>query len=117
MYTKSDEQFIIIQDTIESNKQEAAEKQMKNDEEITQLAETLNNLTALMMDQTSNSKSSPTHKDTSTPPYPTTVVLANKRGTSSEGGHTLPELVACVPSNMISAHQNYMSSSSIQNSK
>ena len=63
MDTKSDEQFFIIQDTIEDNKQDSAEKKMKTDEKITQLTETLNNLTAFMMDQTNNSKSSPTHKD------------------------------------------------------
>ena len=60
MDTKSDEQFLIIQDTFEANKQEAAEKKMKTDEKITQLTENLNNLTAFMMDQTNNSKSSPT---------------------------------------------------------
>ena len=38
-------------------------KKKKTDEKITQLTETLNNLTAFMMDQTNNSKSSPTHKD------------------------------------------------------
>ena len=76
---KSDENFLIIQDTIEANKQEAAEKQIKTDEKITQLTETLNNLTAFMMDQTNNSKSSPTQKDTSTPPDPTTVVPNNRR--------------------------------------
>ena len=37
MDIKSDEQFLIIQDTIEANKQEVAGKQMKNDEKITQL--------------------------------------------------------------------------------
>ena len=59
MDTKYDEQFLIIQSTIEANKQEAyekdmktAEKQMKTDEKITQLTENLQFLTALMMDQT-----------------------------------------------------------------
>ena len=32
MDTKSDKQFLIIQDPIEANKQEADEKQMNNDE-------------------------------------------------------------------------------------
>ena len=56
MDTKSDEKFLIIQDTIESNKQEADQKQMKTDEKITHLTETLNSLTAFMMDQTNISK-------------------------------------------------------------
>ena len=57
MDTKSDEQLLIIQATIEAKKQESyekqmktAEKQMKNSEKLTQLTETINNLTASMMD-------------------------------------------------------------------
>ena len=86
--TNSDEQFLIIQYTIEANKKEAAEKQMKTDEKITQLTETLNNLTAFMIDQTNNSKTSPTHKDTSTTKDPITVVRAKKRGPPLEAGHS-----------------------------
>ena len=59
MDTKSDEHFLIIQETIETNKQEAddkdmktAEKQMKTDEKLTQLTENLQVLTTLTMDQT-----------------------------------------------------------------
>ena len=95
MDTKSDEQFLIIQATIEANKQEAdqkqmntADKKMKTYEKLTQHTETLNNLTAFMMDQTNNSKSSPTQKDTQTPPDPTTVVPANNRGLQLEGVHS-----------------------------
>ena len=91
----SDEQFLSIQSTIEANKKNAdekqintAEKQMKTDEKITELTETINNLTAFMMDQANNSKSSPTQKDTSTPPDPTTVVPANKRVPPLEGVHS-----------------------------
>ena len=71
MDTKYDKQFLIIQATIESNKQEADEKkmnttdkQMKTDEKLTQITENLQVLTVLTMDQTYISKSSPTHKDT-----------------------------------------------------
>ena len=35
--TKYDEQFLIIQSTIEANEQEAAEKKIKNDKKLTQL--------------------------------------------------------------------------------
>ena len=94
MENKSDEHFLIIQATIEANKQEAdekkmntAEKQMKTDEKLTQLTETINNLTSFMMDQTNNSKYSPTQKDTSTPKDPTTVAPDNNRGPPLEGGH------------------------------
>ena len=79
MDTNSDEHFLIIQDTIEANNQEATERQIQTDEKITQLTDNLNNLTEFMMDQTNNSKSSPTHKDTSTPTDPTTVVPTNRR--------------------------------------
>ena len=48
MDTKSDEQILIVQSTIESNKQEAdekqmktAEKEMKTDEKLTLLTENL----------------------------------------------------------------------------
>ena len=88
MYTKYDEQFLIIQDTTEANKQGASEKQMKTDDKITQLTETLNSLTAFMIDQTNDSKSSPTQKDTSTPPDTNTVVPPKKRGPPLEGGHS-----------------------------
>ena len=35
MDKQSDEQFLIIQDTIEANKKEDSEKKMKTDEKIT----------------------------------------------------------------------------------
>ena len=41
-----------------------------------------------MMDQTNIYKSSPTHKDTSNPPDPTTVVLTNRRAPPLECGHS-----------------------------
>ena len=59
MDTKSDEHLLIIQETIESNNQEAddndmktAEKQINTDEKLTQLTENLQVLTELTMDQT-----------------------------------------------------------------
>ena len=71
MDTKSDEQFLVIQSNIESNKQEAdkkdmktAEKKMKTDEKLTQLTENLQVLIALIMDHTNIYKSSTTRKDT-----------------------------------------------------
>ena len=42
MDTKSDEQFLVIEATIESNKQEADKNQMKTDEKITLLTEKSN---------------------------------------------------------------------------
>ena len=92
MDNKSDEQVLIIQATIEANKQEADEKQinidqkqMKTDEKLTQITETPKVLKAFMVCQTKNQESSPAHKDTSTPLEPTTLVPANRRAPSLEG--------------------------------
>ena len=87
MDTKSDEQFLVIEATIESNKQEADKNQMKTDEKLTLLTENLQVLTELMTYKTYVSKSSQSQKDTSTPPEPTTVVKTNRRDPPLEGGH------------------------------
>ena len=60
---------------------------MKTDEKLTQITENLPVLTVFMMNQTNISKSSPTKKDTSTPPDPTIVVLTNRRAPPFEEGH------------------------------
>ena len=92
MNNKSYEQFLIIQATIEANKKDSDEKkmktnekQMKTDEKLTLITQTINNLTAFMMDQTNISKSSPTHKDTFTPTDPNTMFLTNRRAPPLEG--------------------------------
>ena len=82
MDNKSDEQFLIVQATIEYNRKYADEKIIDTDEKITNLTEyiaMITSTTTAMMDQTNNSKSLPPQKDTSNPPYPTTVVPANRR--------------------------------------
>ena len=56
-----------------------AEKQMNTDEELRQITENLQVLTAFIMDQTNISKYSPTQKDTQTHPDPNTVVPNNRR--------------------------------------
>ena len=86
MDNKSNEQLLIIQSTVESNKQETNEKQMKTDEKLAQITENLKVLTALMMDQTNNLKLSSAHKDASNPPDPTTMVPANRRDPPLDGG-------------------------------
>ena len=111
MDTKSDEQFLAIKATIETNKKEADNNQLKNDEKMTILTENLQKLTTFMMDQTNIYKSSPSQKDTSTNPDPTTVVQTNRRALTLEGGHSTNI------GGMRSAHQNSMSSLSRQNSK
>ena len=64
-----------------------------------------------IMDHINISKYSPYQKDSPKAQDTTTVVPANRRAPPLDGGHST-KMVACGLSNMISAHQNYMSSSS-----
>ena len=68
-----------MKEEIKNNKQE-----MKA--ELKDTKETLKTFTAFMMDHINISKSSPSQKDTSTPPGPTTTVQTNKRAPPLEGG-------------------------------
>ena len=84
MDNKSNENFLIIQAIIEANRQET-------DEKLTQITEDLKFLTATitsMMDQTNNSMFSPSQKDTSTPPDPTTMVPYYRRAPPLDGVHS-----------------------------
>ena len=54
MDTKSDEQFLVIKATIESNKKDADKNQMKTDDKLALLTENLQFLTPFMMDQNNN---------------------------------------------------------------
>ena len=49
MDNKSDEQFLSIETTIESNKQEADRNQVNTDEKLTKITEDIQKLTTLMM--------------------------------------------------------------------
>ena len=82
-----DEQFLIIQATIEDNKQETDEKKMKTDEKLTHITEKLKVSTAFMMNQTKILYFSPAQKDASTTPDPTTMVPANRRDPPLDGGN------------------------------
>ena len=102
MDTNSDKRFLVIEATIETNKQEADKNHKKNDEKLTLLTENhketnekimlltenLQVLKASMTDKNNISKYSPAQKDTSTPPKPTDVVPTNKRAPPLEGGIT-----------------------------
>ena len=68
MDTKSDEQFLVIEVTIEASKQEADKNHKDTNEKFTILTDNLQCLTELMTDKTNISKSSSAQKDTSTPP-------------------------------------------------
>ena len=93
-----------MKEETENNKQEI-------NAEMKDIKETLKTLTEFMMDQANISKSSSAQKDTSTPHnLPPWYRLT--RGIHHWKGGTLNKFVACGPSNMRSAHQNSMSSSS-----
>ena len=81
MENKYEEHFILMPKQIENNK-----KEIKAD--MKAITETLKVFTTFMMDQTNIPKSSPTQKDKSTPPEPTTAFPANSRYLALEGGHS-----------------------------
>ena len=82
MDTKSEEQFLFIESTIEANKQEYDKNHKKTDKKLTLLTDNQkeNNeklallLTEMKIDKNNISKSSPAQKDTTTPTDPTTTV-------------------------------------------
>ena len=82
MDTKSDEQFLIIESTIEANKQEADINHKKTDDKLILLTENQKETDETLkllweepkIDKNNISKSSPAQKDTSTPTDPTTAV-------------------------------------------
>ena len=67
MNTNSYENLLIIQVTIDDNRQQNDEKQMNTDEKLTQIAENLKYFTSFTMDLTDSWKFLPTQKDISTP--------------------------------------------------
>ena len=80
MDTNSNERFLVIEATIESNKQESDKNHKETAEKITLLTETLNQiLEEMKKDKNNISKSSTAQKDTLTPPDPTTTVQTNSR--------------------------------------
>ena len=94
MDNKSDEQLLVIEVTIEDNKQESDKNHKETADKITlptekqnETNETLKLIMATMnKDKNNISKSSPSQKDTLTPPEPTTRVQTNKRSPPLEGG-------------------------------
>ena len=94
MDTKSDEQFLVIEATIEANKKESDKNHKETAEKITLLTEkhketteTLKIILAEMKIEKNNiSKSSPAQKDTSNPTDPTTTVQTKRRDPPLEGG-------------------------------
>ena len=86
MENKNEDQFILMKEEIENNKQEFKAEMKDVKENIKDIKETLKTFATFMMDQTNISKSSPVQKDTSIPPDPTTTVQTNRRAPPFEGG-------------------------------
>ena len=80
MDNKSDDQLLIVQATIESNKQDSDEKMKK-------LIEYLKGMIASMIDQIKISELSPIRKDFSRAQNPTIMVPANKKAPLLESGN------------------------------
>ena len=74
MENRSDEKFIIMQATIESNKQEMRSNKQDYDEKMTQFTVKFETMLAVISNQLNTLVSSPTQRDASNPPDPTTVV-------------------------------------------
>ena len=91
IYNKSDEQFIIVQATIEANKQYMKSKKQGSDKKMMKLIEDfkvmLASTTKSFMDQIKISKYFPYQQDSKKSQEPTTVVPANRRDPPLDGGH------------------------------
>ena len=86
MENNNEDQFILMKEEIENNKQDIKAEMKDVKENIKDIKETHKCFATFMMDQTNISKSSPSQKDTSTPPDPITTVQTNRRAPSLEGG-------------------------------
>ena len=91
MDTKTGDQFLAIEATIETNKQESDNNHKKTDEKLTLLTENqkeTNEKLALLLTAINKNKiykSYPAQKDTTTPPDPTTTVQTNRKAPPLEG--------------------------------
>ena len=85
MENESDEQFIIMQAPIESNKQDMKSGKKYSDEKIIKFPEEFKAILAEITDQINTLKSSPNQKDSTNPPDPTNVVPTNSRAEPLDG--------------------------------
>ena len=92
MDNKSYGQFIIVQDSIEENKQDIKSNKKDSDEKIMKLAEDfkviLTSPITSITDQINTFKPLPIHKYSPKPPDPTDVVPSNKRALPLDGGQS-----------------------------
>ena len=100
-----------MQATIESNKQEMEANKRDSDEKIMNLIEDfksiLESTITSIMDQINMSKHSPDQNDSSTLLYPTTVVPANRRDPSLDGGNSTRIVGMCTIKHDISSPKFY----------
>ena len=79
MDKKSDYQFIVMQVTIEYNKQKRKTNTQDSDEKMMKLIRDIKSMLAEITDHINALKSSPTQKGSPNPPDPNNVVSANRR--------------------------------------
>ena len=88
MYNKSDYQFLVIQATIDDNRQASDDKMNskldKQDYTLDKLMAMVKNMT----DKNQNSNSLPENMDSPKAPDPTTAVPANNKAPPLEGGYS-----------------------------
>ena len=89
MDNKSDENFIIIQAAIESNKQDMKSNKQYSDEKMMNLTEDFKAMLAEITYQINTLKSSLIQKYFTKPPYLTTVVPSKRRAITLDGGHSI----------------------------
>ena len=85
MDNKSDEQFIIIQSVIESNKHYMKSNKEDSDDKMMNIVEDLKVMLTEITEQIKTLKYWTTQKDPPKPPEPNTVVTANRRAPPLEG--------------------------------
>ena len=92
MDNKYDEQFIIMQATIKSNKQEIKSNKQDSDEKMMNLTEDFKAILASsitsMMDHINMYKSFSVQEDSPKHQYPTTFVPSNRRAPPLDGGNS-----------------------------
>ena len=107
MGNKLDDQFLLIQASIDDNNQASDEKMNKYYSALDEIRTLIKQVTVHYQNSLPNNMDSPKSQ------YHNTVVLGNSKASLLGGGNS-KKLVACGLSNMISYHQNSINSLSIK---
>ena len=96
-----------MQAAIESNKQEIKFNKQDSDEKMTQFTVKFKTIITVISNHLNTLASSPTQKDTSNPPYPTTMVPTNRRDPPLDRGHSTKICGMCNLKHEISSQKFY----------